>query len=285
MKHKLCLIAVILTLVWLTGCPQPQPTGGILEPTQCRGKANIAQAVRTLNLQRQNVQSFRSRADCIVFFPDEEGRLKPESIDAVSICFLPPDKIFFKGDKAFQEIRFGTNEDQFWLLVKPVEDTYWFGSKKLAAQCTANLLVNPYNVAEAFGIVDVTTDWKLKHRDGYDILDKLENGKVLKRVYVDACTYLIHRIEYFDAVGNLKVSANLSDYTSGENGIVVPSKIYIANYDELSLETASIEITLKRAAPYTPDEERKKNLFARPSWDGYKYVIELKSNCEFEPVD
>ncbi|MHC4552165.1 MAG: hypothetical protein ACYSUT_05295 [Planctomycetota bacterium] len=283
MKHKIFIIIIITAMVWLAGCPQPQPPRDTLDPTQCSGKATIDQAVRTLKLQRQNVRSFKAGADCTVYFPDEDGGLKPEAVDAVAIRFMPPDKMFFRGDKAFQEIRFGTNESEFWLRVKPVEDTYWYGSRSLATQCTADLLVNPYNVVEALGLVDVTTDWRLTYRNGYDLLDKLEGDKVVKRIYVDACTYTIRRIEYFDTAGALRVSANLSDYTTGENGIVVPSTIYIANYDDLSLETASVEIKLRHVAPI--DLTKKRKLFVRPGRDGYKYMYELKENCEFEPVD
>ena len=282
MKHPLCFILLMTGLLGLTGCPQQieQPR----EPMTCSGKATVEQAVQTLTLQRQNVRPFRAGADCLVYFPDEKGRLKPESVDAVTICFFPPDKVYFKGDKAFQEICFGTNEDEFWLRVKPSEDTYWYGSKDLAARCTANLLVNPNNVVEAFGFVDVTADWRLTYRDGYDILDKLEDGKIKKRIYVQTCSYLVSRIEYFDASGALRVSAELSEYTSGENGIVVPSKIYIANYDQWSLETTSIEIKLKHVVPLTLTPEKQKNMFARPDRNGYKNMLELKENCEFEPV-
>ena len=281
MKQITTLLLVIATLSLIAGCPQPLDET-IIDTPDCPGKANIADAVRVLSLQRQNIRPFKSRADCTVYFRDAEGRLKPESVDA-TIRFVPPSNVYFKGDK-FGEIRLGTNDTEFWLRIKPDMDMYWYGAKSLAAGCVADLPVNPDAVAEGFGMVDVTTDWTLFYRDGYDLLDYTENGKKKKRVYVNACTYLISRIEYFDDEEALKASADLSQYTTGENGIVVPSNIYVVNYDEMGLESQSIEIELKHLSPFTPTEKQRQKMFARPERDGYKYMKELKENCEFELI-
>lgn len=281
MKHLISLLLVIVVLALLAGC---QPMGErIIDVPECLGKADIADAVRVLSLQRQNVRSFKSRADCTVYFKNSEGQLKPEGVDA-TIRFVPPTKIYFKGDK-FGEIRLGTNDTEFWLRIKPDMDTYWYGSKALAAECSADLPVNPDAIAEALGVVDVTTDWTLFHRDGYDLLDYAEDGNKRKRLYVDACTYLIRRIEYFDRAGALIASAELSEYSTGEDhGIVVPTRIYVANYDSMGLESDSIEIKLKHIAPFTPTEKQLQKMFARPERDGYESMRELTDNCEFELV-
>ncbi len=280
MKQITTLLLLIATLTLIAGCQSLNET--IIDAPDCPGKANIASAVRVLALQRQNIRPFKSKADCVVYFPNAEGKLKPESVDA-SIYFVPPSNVYFKGDK-FGEICLGTNDTEFWLRIKPDMDTYWYGAKARAADCVADLPVNPDAVAEGFGMVDITTDWTLFYRDGYDLLDYAENGKKKKRVYVNACTYLINRIEYFDDSGALKASADLTKYTTGENGIVVPSNIYVVNYDELGLESQSMEIKLKHLAPFVPTEKQLKKMFARPERDGYKYMKELKDNCEFELI-
>ena len=284
MKHNLIYILLLsLVMILLAGCPQPRDRAA-LETPDCPGKINITEAVQALALQRQNIKSFRSRADCIVYFRDNKGGLKPETVNAVTIVFVPPFNVYFDGDK-FGEIRLGTNETEFWLRVKPEMDTYWFGSKDRAADCVTDLPVNPDAIAEAFGMVEITKKWTLFYRDGYDLLDYAENGKKKKRVYVNACTYLISRIEYFNDFGGLIMSADLRDYTTGENGIVVPSNIYVVNYDELGLESQSMEITLNHVAPFTPSEKQLQKLFARPDRDGYEHYLELNENCKFEPVD
>ena len=57
---------------------------------------------------------------------------------------------------------------------------------------TETMLINPYNVTEALGTVEVTNDWQLSYENGYDILTLLDDDQILvKRVFVDACDYLI----------------------------------------------------------------------------------------------
>ena len=248
----------------------------------CPGKATIGEAVRMLSLQKQNVQPLEVVADCTISWREADGKKPDENVPG-KLLFMPPDKLLFRGNK-FGKVQFGTNETEFWLLVEPELDTYWWGSKDQADQCAETMLINPTNIAEALGIVDVTTDWKLSHRGNYDILELIEDGKKVKRVYINTCDYHIEEIEYFDADGFKKVSIKLSDYTLGENnGIVVPSRIWAGYYDKQGIDESSVEIDLKQVRVLLPKKQKKK-LFVRPSWDGYKDVFRLNEQCEFELI-
>ena len=270
------IIFLTAAMVVLPGCQQP-----VIQPKRlCPGKATAQQAAAVLHLQKQNVQPIMASADCIVSWRDEKGKDRHEPFDA-QLRFVPPEKIFFKGDKLFNEIRFGTNETEFWLRVKPEMDSYWWGSKILADQCDQVLLINPAQIAEALGIVDVTPDWMLIYRDGYDILSLYEDEKLKKRVYVNACDYRIERIEYFDGYGMKKVSVELTDYWAGDDGLMVPSKIRVGSFDSLGIEESSVQIKLKHIRPFPP-EKQKKRLFQRPGRDGYEHLYRLDENCEFE---
>lgn len=267
------------TAVLLAGCqPAAVDTAGDLT---CPGKASVEEAVRVLALQKLNVRPFESAADCTVSWREADGREKDENVPG-KLIFVPPDKIYFGGSK-FGEVRFGTNETQFWLRVKPELDTYWWGLKAQAAQCRESLLLNPSDIAEAFGIVDVSSDWQLSHRGNYDILDLFEDGRRKKRVYVNTCEYRIEQIEYFDADELKKVAVELGDYTTGETGIVVPSRIWVGYFDREGLEESSVEIRLKHIR-YLPPEKQGAKLFVRPDRDGYEHVLKLGESCEFELV-
>lgn len=262
----------------MSGCQgsQRRDTEGV----ECPGKPTIDEAAGLLALQKQNVQPFTAPAECTISWRQENGSKKDESVPG-PLIFIPPDKIYFKGDK-FGEVRFGTNESEFWLRSKAGEmDTYWWGTKVQAAQCAETMLLNPADIAEALGIVDVTTDWKLSHRGHYDILDRMEGGKKTKRVYVNACDYRIEQIEYFDEDELKQVSIELSDYTTGENGIVVPSRIKAAYFNRQGIDESSVEIRLKNIQHFPPEKQGKK-LFVRPGRDGYKEVLRLNEFCEFE---
>ncbi len=271
-------ISLITILLFLSGCPAPPTdTTDILD---CPGKPNIVESVRLLQLQKQNVQPFRATADCVISLPTPDGKDKKENVPGV-LYFLPQDKILFAGNK-FGAVSFGANETEFWMLVKPEMDSYWWGTKQQAENCRSMLLVNPDNVAEALGIVDVTTDWTLLHRENNDILDLFEDNKRKKRVIVNACDYRIERIEYYDDQQTMKVAVDLSDYATGRHGISVPKLIHIANFDEMGIEDYSLDIRIKQLAPYTPTEAQRKKVFARPSPNGYKDVYRLDEQCEFE---
>ena len=279
MKRTIGFILITTALVFLTGCPLPPvDTGGDMT---CPGKAHIGESVRLLALQKLNVQPFEAPADCILSWRENDEE-RDENVPG-KLIFVPPDKIYFKGDK-FGEVRFGTNETEFWLRSKAGDmDTYWWGTKAQAAECRKVMLLNPADIAEAFGIVDVTADWKLSNRGNYDILDLYEDGKKKKRVYVNTCDYHIDQIEYFDADELKKVSIELSDYTVGDNGIVVPTRIWAGYFDREGIDESSVEIKLKHIRTFPPKKQGKK-LFVRPPRDGYKEVLKLSENCEFEMV-
>jgi hypothetical protein len=267
------LILFAAVMVMVSGCQQPP-----IQPKRlCPGKPTVQQAAAVLLLQKQNVQPIMASADCTMSWRDEKGNNKDEQVSG-KMAFVPPGKIFFKGDK-FGEIRFGTNDTEFWLRIKPELDSYWWGRKAQADQCDQTLLVNPANVAEALGVVDVTTDWKLFHRDGYDILSFFEGEKLKKRVSVNACDYRIEEIEYFDAQGMKKALIELADYWAGDDGLTVPLKIHLRYFDSLGLEESSVQIKLKHIRPLP--EKQKKRLFKRPERDGYGHLYRLNEACEF----
>jgi hypothetical protein len=272
--HRSWVTIVAAALITLAGCQAP-----LIPPRPiCPGKPTVQQAAAVIGLQKQNVQPIMASADCIMSWLDEKGSEKDEQVSG-KMAFIPPGKIFFKGDK-FGEIRFGTNETEFWLRVKPELDSYWWGSKAQAAQCNETLLLNPAQIAEALGIVDVTANWDLFYRDGYDILSLHEGEKLKKRVHVNACDYRIEEIEYFDVQEIKKVSVKLTDYWAGDDGLTVPSKIDVSYYDASGLQESSVQIKLKHIRSLPP-EKQKKRLFQRPARDGYEHVYQLNEACEF----
>jgi hypothetical protein len=271
------VLGLLLTAtVLLVGC-QSVPVDRTGDLT-CPGKATVDEAVRVLSLQKLNVRPFEASASCTISWR-QGGKEKNENVNG-KLVFVPSDNIYFGGSK-FGEVRFGTNETHFWLRVKPELDTYWWGTKAQAARCREALLLNPADIAEAFGIVDVTTDWQLSHRGNYDILDHIEDGRKVKRVYVNTCAYRIEQIEYFDADELKKVSIDLGDYTTGETGIVVPTRIWVGYFDREGIEESSVEVRLRNIR-YLPPEKQGAKLFIRPGRDGYKEVLKLSEQCEFE---
>lgn len=281
MKHNLSII-LIIAAVLLAGCPQPP--GQIVDRPRCPGKASLQEALESIRLQKQNVRPFRATAECVISYVDSKGKDQNHRVSG-NFIFVPPDKIFFKGDVMLSEVRFGTNETEFWLRVKPDMDTYWWGSKSQADLCRAELLVNPANIAEALGVVDIDENWQMFHREGYDIFSLYQKNKIAKRAYINACDYTIEQIEYFDADEFVRISVELNNYTTGEDGIVVPSRIRVCSYNPEGLEEVAMSFKLNNIR-YLPPEKQGKKLFVRPGRDGYEHLLRLTEDCEFiEEVD
>ena len=276
--NKSIIIFLVTACLFWAGC---QPTA--VRPGDemiCPGKPSIEEAIKLLSLQRQNVQPLRASAECIFHYQDENGKEKKQTVNPVTVRFIPPSRIIFRGSE-FGEIGFGANENEFWLRVKPEWDSYWWGTRDQAAQCDEAMLINPYNVIEALGVVEVTADWQLSHENGSDILTLFDGGNtIVKRVIVNACDYLTERIEYYDKEGFLAASAVLSRYTTGADGIVIPSDIEVTYY-RYGIKEYFVVIQLKHVAPFAPTEKQRRLLFKRPGRDGYENVYRLDANCKF----
>ena len=246
----------------------------------CPGKGSIADSVAMLSLQRQNAQPLQAGADCVFHYTDDNGKPQSKEVKAVAVRFVPPDRVLFRGSVFGDVVGFGANEDEFWLRVKPDLDSYWWGTREQAEKCSERILINPYNVIEALGKVDVNADWQLSYSNGDDILTlKKDDGTLVKRVFINACDYLVERIEYFDSEGLLKAAADLSDYTAGEQGLNVPSAIEVTQY-QYGIPEGSVEIELKHVRPFVPQAKHKR-LFQRPEREGFEYMYQLNEDCDF----
>lgn len=274
-----CALAAIAAL-FVCGCQPGHKRGGEII---CPGKTSIEDAIRVLALQRQNLQPFQATTNCTLTYPDKDGQPRDESVNG-KMAFAPEAKIYFKGSLAFKELRFGTNETEFWLRIKAdlqdFGDSYWWGVRADLKQCPETLPVNPDNIAEALGIVEVTPDWELSNGDGYDLLTLVEDGRIRKRVTVNACDYSIGEIDYFDTEGMKRVSVQLKAYSAQEHGIRVPTWIKVISYDRMGLLELAVLFELKNIR-YLPPEKITQKLFARPDRDGFGHLYRLDEKCEF----
>lgn len=271
------LLSVVVTTALLAGC---QPARRIAAPgAGCSGKPTIAQAVAALQQQRGQLDALQAAARSVMEWRDIDNRTRRESFDA-QIRFVPPDKIFFRGDK-FGEIRFGANESEFWLRIKPELDTYWYGGRDRAEACSHMLPMNPANLAEAMGMVAVDTRWELFHRDGWDILTlRGERGQPQRRVFVNGCTYRVERIEYYDHAGQMTAATELSGYETTGDGMTLPTSIRLMTIYKGQEESAA-QFTLRNVRRFEPTDRQRQNLFARPDRDGYGTVLRLDEYCNF----
>jgi len=273
-------ILCLSILVLVTGCPPASP---IAQPlVQCPGKGSVDAAAASLQLQRANLHPIRASARCVMEWTESDGKQKKENVDT-QLRFVPPDRLFVRGDK-FGEIRFGTNEEAFWFMVKPELDTYWWGTRQVAEECAESLHFNPWHVTEALGITQVDTTWTLDYHGGYDILTKTDaGGNVFKKIWIRACDYQITSIEQTNPDGSQAVHIQLSRYTATKQGLAVPTVIEAKHLTDGSVD-ATLRVELRSIRLFQMPESKQQRLFARPPTDNYETVYRLASTCDFVVV-
>ena len=246
----------------------------------CPGAKSIDELITIFNDHRQNVKAIRAGGKCIIRWYDSEKKLREEPAD-ITLRFCPPDRLVLRANIITGEIiRVGSNSAEFWLQMKPKEiSTYQWGTWSQAKNCRDQMLLGPSSLMEALGVVYIDKSWSLSGENGFDILTRQQaDGKPVKKIYVDNCSGMIKKIEYFDTDARLVVTLKLDDFLETQDDIVVPTKI---NIDYHVLET-SAAMSLKNVKQFKKIKDR---LFVRPPPKGFKHVYKLGADCEFIEQD
>ncbi len=280
MSRGLILLCLSAAVFW-AGCQSPVGPAAEAMP-RCRGKESIEAAAAALAMQRANLVPIRASARCVIEWTEPDGSRMEEKVDA-QLRFVPPDRLFVRGDK-FGEIRFGTNAEAFWFMVKPEIDTYWWGRRDLAERCVEKLRFNPWHVTEALGVVEVDESWELDWHDGYDILTQRDAaGGLVRKIWVRACDYQVACIETADAAGGQVVRIEMDQYTAAEPGLSVPAVIEARHLTDGRTD-AVLRVELRGIRRFEADSKSLERLFSRPSEDRYGTVYRLVSTCDFVEV-
>ncbi len=248
----------IMVALILGGCA-PQ----IKKPIQiCPGKTSVSEALRSVS---QNTTPLKANGQCLLrYYAD--GKKHKENFP-VKVWGNPPAEIYLQGDLAFdpRAIVLGSNENEFWLIMKPKEiSSYWWG-KWSEQNSFGKLNIEPKILLEALGIAqgDSEGDWSLSNEEAFDVLTKRNGqGAIIKKIYVNCCDYLVRKIEYFNANGETEVVTEL-EYKRSFKGFSIPNIIKIATYREDEKE-CSLRITLRSVKTYNFTKKKQNVFFTRP---------------------
>ncbi|AQT68671.1 hypothetical protein STSP2_01840 [Anaerohalosphaera lusitana] len=274
MLRTILNVMLVVTLLGVVGCPPPVE---VEEPLmECERDMTVGRLVEVLDAQRENAAALKARGRLSIRWV-EEGKIKEETPD-VQVRFVPESKLFLDGRILGQEvIRLGTNDEEFWLRMKPDEiSMYQWGRWEDAAKCPGQQLLNPHNLLEALGMVRVDDGYDLTIRAGEYVLTEVDaSGGFAKRVYVGCADYLVRKIEYYGEDGRVDVVIELEEYEEVGEGHFVPTRIGIINHGKNS---SKAEFMLSSVGVY---EDIKPKAFVRPEPEGIKNVYRLNENCEF----
>lgn len=276
MIKKLAL-PIAVTVLILTGCG---PEIGV--PTRvCPGKNSTSQALSLLRLRSRKAVPLKANGACrLEYYVEGKTKPKKEDIPAVKLWMNPPVEIYLQGNVAFNPrgIVLGSNEDEFWLWIKPKEiSSYWRGlwSKNNYIQ---KLVLSPKIVLEAIGIAAVDGeqgDWSLSNEGPFDVLTRRsDTGLAAKKIYIYNCDYLVRKIEYFNEFGQVEIVAELARYKEVVEGFSAPTIIKVVTHTGRG-KADSVKITLKSIKPAKITKKQSEFLFTCPPPRGFKNVYEV----------
>ncbi len=264
---------LVLTTVALAGCAKPLKI--------CPGKGSVAEAISVLTERSKNAVPFKANGRCrLEYYVEDNPKPKKESF-FVQFWVNPPSEIYLQGNVAFDArgLVAGLNKDEFWFFIRPKEISgYWWGrwSEKIYFR---ELMVSPKIVLEALGIAvlggdeDSRENWSLSDEGAFDVLTKRnEQGRILKKVHIYRCDYLVHKIEYFDVDGRPSFVAKLRGYQKRIKGFLLPGSIEIIRITGSGKEdSVKIAVTSAKSADFSP--KLRDALFTRPEPRGFEHVF------------
>ena len=271
-KQFLVFVSIAATVIALAGCTPQQR----LPARICPGKSSVQESLAALKARREIAPPFRATGQCVLQY-SLEGKEHKENFP-VKLWVNPPLELYLQGDVAFDAagLVLGSNENEFWLRLKPKEiSACWQGRWSDAADAK-KIAANPRVALEAFGLVDVNDgDWSLACDDSFDILTRRnEQAVVLKRIYISKCEYLVSKIEYLNADGEIAASALFDDYKPVADGFLVPGLIeVIVREKDGSRSSANLKFDSVKAAKFT--EQQRRRLFVKPGTRGLTHVYQV----------
>ena len=275
-----CIAAAILSVI-LSGCA-PE----IKLPTRiCPGRHSLAESLDSLTSFNQF--PFRANGQCLMEYY-AEGKKHRENFQ-VKLWVNPPARIYLQGDVAFDPkgIVLGSNEDEFWLAMKPKEiSSYWWGQWSESSSLK-ELMISPKTVLEAFGIAAVDSDenWSLSNEGAFDVLTKRDERTETQKIYIYSCDYRIRRIEYLDVNGQAAIVTEMGRYKEVSGRFSVPTIIKIVNRAEGTIEdSVSITLRLRSVKSWNFSEKAQRRLFTRPEPRRFKHIFRIIDGEMIEQV-
>lgn len=262
MLRWMCWLAAV-GIIFACGCTTPGPK----QLPICPGKANVEEALAALSARGERAVPLYASGQCRLEYYDPDRDKQERHRVALQLWFDPPAKLYIQGAIGVDSkaVTVGSNEEEFWLAMKPDEiDAYYWGRWEDAGN-VEGLLINPRLVLEAFGIVvrpDTAADsglWSLSNEGPYDILTlRNSQGDLREKLYVFACEYVVHKIEYFDPDGALIATAELEDYAPLVEGFEVPRRIHVTTISpEQHRDTIDVRLSSWREKELSEAAKRK----------------------------
>ena len=261
----------------LGGCAAPgQPRLAV-----CPGKANVDEAMAALAAHAQQAAPLRASGQILLKYYVPDSKKEKLHNLPMQLWFNPPWETYIQGSIVADQkaVIIGSNEENFWLALRPKEMSSYYIGEWAQARTVEGLMMSPVVVLEAFGIIvdnePNAGGWSLKNEGAFDILTKRnEAGRLVKRVHVYACDYLVHQIEYFDDRQKVVAVADLGEYKPVTESFRVPTRVKVTAIGPTKRQD-SINITLTSMSERKPNEQQKRVFFNPPDSEKFERAYTL----------
>lgn len=274
---RLCLLLAAAAGVFIAGCAAP----GRPRLPICPGKASVEDALAALVAHAQQAAPFKANGQILLTYHEPDSRKEKRHNIPMQLWFNPPREVYIQGTIAVdpKAVIIGSNRESFWLALRPKEMSTFYIGDWSEVRSVEGLMMSPRVVLEAFGIIvdgePNVGGWSLKNEGPYDILTKRnEAGRLVERVYVYACDYLVRKIEFFDQNQKVAAVAQLGDYKPLTGSFQVPTRVLVTTTGPAK-RTDSIDITLTSTKGMEFKEQVRKLIFNPPKSDGFERMYAL----------
>jgi len=251
------------------------------------GKESVAEALSVLKARSQNAVPLLAKGRCLLRYYDTDKKKHKKEPLTVRVLVKPPIEIYLQGDATLvhKAIVLGSNEREFWLLLKPKEISKYWWSQWSEQDSSEGLLINPRTVFEALGIMDIDAEenWSLSNEGAFDVLTRREppfllsqesTGVVTKKIYIYSRDYLVKKIVYLDSQGRAIAYTELDGYREVSERFFVPTSIKIIAFGQNDgEESLSINLDLKSIKPVKFTERQQNVYFNPPPQRGFKHIL------------
>lgn len=278
---KMPLIGLLLlSVAVICGCQVPSNKVKTLVP----GKDTLEEAVVALQGRTNALKPTEINGTCKLEYVDEDGNWRGGAMAFdMKLWLEPPYNLHMQisvtlGPQGM--VFLGTNQEAFWLSIKPEVNTYWYGYWSDMPD-VAEMELNPWVVSESLGVILFAQNetWELTNREGVDVLTCTESssGQMTKRLYVDTRQYQPTKIEYFDTVGDVAVVARMGYYKVVDAQNLFPTRIYVTQHsDGQKIGQASFHLQDGRARRF--QEKHRRRVFQLDEEPrGYDHVVDVSS--------
>jgi len=247
----------------------------------CPGKANVHEALTALAARGQQAVPFRANGQILLTYHEPDSKQPKRHNLPMQLWFDPPWETYIQGTVGVdpKAVIIGSNSGNFWLALRPQEMSSFYLGDWAEARTVEGLMMSPKVVLEAFGIITDSEPneggWSLKNEGPFDILTRRdEAGRLVKRVYVYACDYLVSKIEYLDSRQKVVAVAELGEYRPVTDSFRVPTRVRVTAIGAEKRQD-SINITVSSTSEKALNERQKSVYFNPPGSDKFERLYVL----------